>query len=258
MTASSQRFDTIASNYASSEVHRDSPSIRRVHALLEDADIDSVCDVACGAGHFGLSFAGKAARLVAVDPARNMLACATTLAAAAQVALEVVESTAEQIPLASGQFDLVMTRLAAHHFYSVPEALAEMARLAKPGGHVVAIDLEGFDDGVIDDINHRLEVLHDPTHVRSYTASQWQAWFEQAGLQISHVDTDGTERPQGVPVSRWCDIAGSGAAAKEDIIGLLDALPDAARAALRIRRNPQGEYLMPVRTVTIVARKCAA
>ena len=255
MTVSSQRFDTIASNYASSEVHKDSPSIRRVHDLLANEEITSVCDVACGAGHFGLSFAAPGRRLVAVDPARNMLACATNLAAAADVPLETVESTAEQIPLASGQFDLVMTRLAAHHFHSMPHALAEMARLAKPGGHVVAIDLEGFTDPDIDDINHRLEVLHDPTHVRSYTAHRWQAFFEDAGLQVRQLEPDGTERPQGVPVSRWCEIAGSGDAARQEIVGILEALPEATLGALRIRRAPQGEFLMPVRTVTILARK---
>lgn len=257
MTESSKRFDTIASNYASSEVHMDSPSIRRVHQLLEGARIASVCDVACGAGHFGLSFAGLAERLVAVDPSPNMLECAGNLATTKQVALQLVESTAEHIPLESGQFDLVMTRLAAHHFQSMPDAVAEMTRLARPGGHVAVIDLEGFEDEAVDAVNHRLEVLHDPTHVRSYTAARWTAYIEEAGLTIRSIDTDCTERAQGVPVARWCEIARSGEAAEREINSILAALPHTMLDALRIRRSPQGEFLMPIRTVVVLAQKPA-
>jgi ubiquinone/menaquinone biosynthesis C-methylase UbiE len=255
MTASSQRFDKIATNYVTSEVHKDSPSIRRIHELLGAAKISSVCDVACGAGHFGLSFAQKADRLVAVDPARNMLECVRNLALAGDVNLEAIESTAEKIPLDSEQFDVVMTRLAAHHFQSIPDAVSEMMRLAKPNGYLAIIDLEGFEDKEVDEINHRLEVLHDPTHVRCYTASQWKKYIETAGFKILNFETDCTERPQGVPVSRWCEIAGSGEQAEQAINSILRSLSEDMLAALRIRRSPQGEFLMPIRTLIILAQK---
>ena len=72
MTASSpQRFDALADRYASSEVHTSSPTLDRLHELLPQ--VESVCDVASGAGHTGLGFAGIASRIVAVDPAPNML-----------------------------------------------------------------------------------------------------------------------------------------------------------------------------------------
>ena len=83
-SASSQRFNSIASNYATSEAHISSPTLTRLHALLPR--IESVCDVASGAGHTGLSFAKDVSRIVAVDPAPKMLAEFRKLAAGRGVA----------------------------------------------------------------------------------------------------------------------------------------------------------------------------
>ena len=70
--SSPRRFDALADRYASSEVHTSSPTLNRLHELLPQ--VESVCDVASGAGHTGLGFAGIAWRIVAVDPAPGMLA----------------------------------------------------------------------------------------------------------------------------------------------------------------------------------------
>ncbi|TAN51812.1 MAG: class I SAM-dependent methyltransferase, partial [Methylococcaceae bacterium] len=146
--SSSQRFDAIAVNYASSEVHTSSPTRARLHELLPR--VASVCDVASGAGHTGLGFAGIASRIVAVDPAPNMLAQCRQLAEQRGVAVETVEAFAESIPLASASFDLVVCRLAAHHFFDLPKAMSELVRLAKPGGYVAIIDMEGDENPALD------------------------------------------------------------------------------------------------------------
>lgn len=127
--SSPQRFDGLADRYASSEVHSSSPALDRLHAILPQ--VKSVCDVASGAGHTGLGFAGIASRLAAVDPAPSMLAQCQRLAAKRGAALETAEACAKSIPLASESFDLVTCRLAAHHFVDLPKARSEMTRLAK-------------------------------------------------------------------------------------------------------------------------------
>ena len=49
MTSESRnRFDKIAENYATSEVHSMSPTIRLLHQLVNLETGASVCDVACG------------------------------------------------------------------------------------------------------------------------------------------------------------------------------------------------------------------
>lgn len=255
MSSASERFNQIASNYASSEVHAMSPTIARLHEILDPQEGLSVCDVACGAGHTGLSFASTASRIAGVDPAPSMLAVFKQLAEKKFSGdVEKVEAYAESIPLPDDSFDLVVSRLAPHHFTEIQRALNEMARIAKPGGVVAVIDLEGDPDPVKDEFNHRLEILHDPTHIRSYTAAKWISLFADARLTVEKVERQLTERPGGVPVHRWCEIASSGVEAEKEIQRLLSEADPQLLASLGITRGGEG-FMMPVRTVLIIGRK---
>jgi SAM-dependent methyltransferase len=249
----SERFNRISSNYVTSEIHRSSPTIARLHDLLADCAVDSVCDVGCGAGHLGLSFAGKASRIAAVDTAPNMLAAAVQAAKDKGVTLEAHNAAAEKLPLADRELDLTLSRQAPHHFSDVPAAVREMARVTKTGGRVAVIDLQGSENKEHDEFNHRLELLHDPTHVRSYTAARWRDIFEGAGLVIDVLES-GSERPAGVPVKRWCEIASSGERAEAEVNRLLREADPEMLSALGIRKQ-DGEFLMPIRTVLILARR---
>jgi ubiquinone/menaquinone biosynthesis C-methylase UbiE len=254
-TSSPQRFNALADRYASSEVHTGSPTRDRLHALLPQ--VESICDVACGAGHTALGFAGIARRIVVVDPAPNMLAQCRRLAAERGVTLETVEAYAEAIPLPPESFALVTCRVAAHHFFDLPKAMSEMTRLAKPGGHVAVIDMEGDEDPVLDALNHQIEILHDPTHVRSYTARHWRELFATNGLDIEACETRCREIPGGLTVGRWCEVGNSGAEALQAIRDRLAAASPGALSALEITRDPDGEFRIPVRTLLIIGRKPA-
>lgn len=254
-TSSPERFDALADRYASSEVHTSSPTLDRLHELLPY--VESVCDVASGAGHTGLGFAGIASRIVAVDPAPSMLAECRRLAADRGVALETLEAYAEAIPLLSESFDLVTCRLAAHHFADLPKAISEMTRLAKPGGHVAVIDMEGDEDPVLNALNHEIEMLHDPTHVRSYTARHWRELFVGGGLVIEACQTRLREIPSGLTIKRWCELGNSGPSALVDIRQRLAAAPPKSLEKLDITRDADGEFRIPVRTLLVVGRKPA-
>lgn len=254
MQRSSERFNRIASNYLTSEIHRSSPTIARLHELLADCAVDAVCDVACGAGHLGLSFAGKASRIVAVDLAPNMLASALLAASEKQVSLETHNAPAEALPFPDGEFDLTASRLAPHHFTDVYAGIREMARVTRIGGRVAVIDMEGNPNAVYDAFNHRLEVLHDCTHVHSYTAARWRDIFENAGLVIEALESGLSERPAGVPVKRWCEIASCGEQAEAEINRLLRGADPGMLSALGIREQETG-FLMPVRTVVVLASR---
>jgi ubiquinone/menaquinone biosynthesis C-methylase UbiE len=254
MQSSSERFNRIASNFVTSEVHRSSPTIARLHELLANCAVDAVCDVACGAGHLGLSFAGKASRIVAVDPAPNMLAAALLAGEEKHVSLETHNASAEALPLPDGEFDLTVSRLAPHHFTDVYAGIREMARVTRIDGRVAVIDLEGNENEAYDEFNHRLEMLHDPTHVRSYTATRWRDIFEKAGLVIEALESGLSERPAGVTVKRWCEVTASGEQAEAEINRLLRGADLGMLASLGIRE--QGAvFLMPARTVLVLARR---
>lgn len=251
--SSPQRFNSIASGYATSEVHSGSPTLDRLHELLPH--VDSVCDIASGAGHTGLGFAGIASRIVAVDPAPNMLAQVRLLAAERGIDFETVEAFAEWIPLASASFDLVVCRLAAHHFSDLPKALAEMTRLAKPGGYVAIIDMEGDENPAINALNHEIEMLHDPTHVRSYTAKYWRELFVANGLKVEVCENRCWEIPGGLTVKRWCELGNSGDEAFHAIQDRLASTPLDEMAELEITQDTDGGFRLPIRTLLILGSK---
>ncbi|OYD06396.1 hypothetical protein CHM34_16645 [Paludifilum halophilum] len=244
----------MASNFLNSEVHRMSPTIRLLHEFTGEYTVDSVCDVACGAGHLAISFHERAQRLVGVDPSPNMLSAFINQAREKGVEAERIESSAERIPLPDDSFDLVVSRLAPHHFEDIGRAVKEMGRLARPGGRVAVIDLEGYENPDIDEFNHTLEVLHDPTHVRSYRASQWKQFFVDAGLDILKVQSGLYERPSGVSVRRWCEIASSGEEAERKIQEELRKAPKHFLDAMGIDER-DGTFYMPIRTVLIMGQK---
>lgn len=254
-TSAPEHFDAIAGQYAASEVHASSPTIRRLHELLAGKWPESVCDVACGPGHLALSFAGKAARIAGVDAAPNMLRQLERLAKERGVTVETVRAFAEAVPLPSNSFDAVVSRLAPHHFPDVTKAVQEMTRLAKPGGFVAVIDLQGHENSALDDLNHQIEVLHDPSHVRSHTAARWRECFAMNSLSLEALEPNQTELPGGLTVQRWCEIGNTAPEAQSKIRALLAAAPREHLSGLGIRHE-DGEFRIPVRTLIILGRKC--
>ncbi len=254
MATAPEHFNAIASHYAASEVYANSPTIRRLHELLDPKRPDSICDVACGPGHLALSFAGKASRIVGVDAAPNMLRQFERLAKERGVKVETVLADAGSVPLPSNSFDAVVSRLAPHHFPDAVNAIREMTRLVKVGGCVAVIDLEGDENPVLDELNHKIEVLHDPSHVRSYTSARWREFFELNGLAIETLEAKQTELPGGLSIRRWCEIGSTTPEAQAKIWALLAAAPKEHLAGLGIR-FADGEFCIPVRTLIILGRK---
>jgi ubiquinone/menaquinone biosynthesis C-methylase UbiE len=253
-TSAPEHFNAIAGQYAASEVHVNSPTIHRLHELLAPKRSDSVCDMACGPGHLALSFAGKVSRIVGVDAAPNMLRQFEKLAKERGVDVETIRAYAEKVPLPSNSFDVVVSRLAPHHFPDVAKAVREMVRLAKVSGGVAVIDLEGNENPTLDDLNHEIEMLHDPTHVRSHTAARWQEFFETNGLTVTALEPGQTELPGGLAVQRWCEVGSTEKEAQTQIRARLAATSKKQLAELGIRFE-NGEFYIPVRTLIILGRK---
>jgi ubiquinone/menaquinone biosynthesis C-methylase UbiE len=249
-----EHFNALASQYAASEVHLNSPTIRRLHELLDPKRPDSVCDVACGPGHLALSFADRVSRIAGVDAAPNMLRQFEKLAKERGVKVETVLAYADAVPLPSNSFAAVVSRLAPHHFPDVSKAIREMARLTKPGGCVAVIDLEGSETPILDDLNHQIEVLHDSSHVRSYAAARWREFFQTTGLAVETLESGQTELPGGLAVRRWCEIGNTEKEAQTKIRARLVAAPKEQLAQLGIRFE-NGDFYIPVRTLIILGRK---
>jgi SAM-dependent methyltransferase len=89
-------------------------------------------------------------------------------------------STSEHLPFADGSFDVVVTRIAAHHFEDIGAAVAEMARVSN---RLLVIE----DNLYIGDEAEEAERLRDPTHVRRYGEDEWKDLVTGAGFEVEQV-----------------------------------------------------------------------
>jgi len=129
-----------------------------------------------------------------------------------------------------------------------------MTRMTKKGGIVGIIDLQGCENARCDTILHVLEMLHDPTHVRAYTASQWHEILSNSGLKIEHLENELSEKPGGITIQRWCEIARSGTVAEAAIDEFLRICDSSELAQLGIECR-EGIFYYPVRSLLALARR---
>ncbi|ESZ22843.1 class I SAM-dependent methyltransferase [Mesorhizobium sp. L2C084A000] len=252
--AAAKRFDGIASNYVTSEVHRASASMAYVKERFADRSDLRLLDLACGAGHFGFTLSPHASHVTFCDPSPSMLVAVADRAGSLGLEIATVDGSAEDLPFEDSSFDLVLSRLAPHHFSDPAKAVAEIARVLAPGGHCAIVDLEGAFYPTADALNHSLEVLHDPTHGRSYTQIEWCRFLRAAGLSIEEVQGGLSESETGVTIERWCQIAETDDGARREIESMLAKATARELAALGIWHDTSG-FRMPIRTALYVAFK---
>jgi SAM-dependent methyltransferase len=185
---------------ARAEAYRNAPEQR------EGADLDLIVewaagsrtalDVATGGGHVARRLREAGLEVVSSDPAPGM-------------GPDVI-CRAEDLPFADGAFDLVVTRIAPHHFDDVAAAVAEMARVSN--------DLVVVEDTLyVSEAVEEAEKLRDPTHVRSYTEDEWRGMLEAAGLTVEEV----REFEKRHPLEPWLDRSGTPAEDKPRVVELL-------------------------------------
>ena len=121
-------------------------AMRIAGALDEGAD---VLDVATGPGHLAIELAKLTARLgelgpsrvTGVDISRSFVKIAEENARAASVDVRFQLGNAQALPFVDESFDAVVCRAAFKNFAEPVKALDEMARVLKPGGFGLIMDL---------------------------------------------------------------------------------------------------------------------
>jgi len=178
-----RQFAPVAANYATSAVHVGGPDLL---AMLDAAELrgdEQVLDAGCGTGHTALAFAPRVAEVVAVDLTEAMLAQGRKLARQRDIAnITFKRGDVEQLAFPDASFDLVTSRYSAHHYPHPFVALREFARMLRPGGRLLLVDVVAPEEPAQDTFLNAIELLRDPSHVRDHTVGQWQAMLAQAGL----------------------------------------------------------------------------
>lgn len=118
---------------------------RRAADLAELAPGGRALDVATGTGDLALELAARVApggRVIGVDFSERMLEVARAKAAAhpgAEVRFEAGNALA--LPYRDGEFDAATVGFGARNFSDLNRGLAEMARVVRPGGRVVVLEI---------------------------------------------------------------------------------------------------------------------
>ena len=113
-------------------------------ALHHAGRCDDVLDVACGTGDLALSVARDrpAARVTGIDPAREMLEFARIRAKEARAESRVAfcEGSLERLDAADASVDLITAGYAFRNAAALAPAVAEAARVARPGAIIAILD----------------------------------------------------------------------------------------------------------------------
>ena len=99
-----------------------------------------VGDLGCGTGQLTETIAPHVRRVIAVDGSSDMLdAARTRLSELSNV--DVRQGELEALPLAAGELDAAMMSLVLHYAPDPALALAEVARVLRPGGRLLLVDM---------------------------------------------------------------------------------------------------------------------
>jgi ArsR family transcriptional regulator len=183
--------------------------LRRLHAADEEVDaavirllgsqpIDSLLDLGTGTGRILELLSGLYRRAIGVDASRDMLSVArANLDRTGITKASVRHADILNLPFEAQDFDLVTIHQVLHFFDQPEIAIGEAARMLRPGGRLVIIDLAP----------HALEYLRDDhAHVRlGFSHQSMTDWLRKVGLDIEQVVDlhPGHESGQGLTVTIW-------------------------------------------------------
>jgi len=230
-----KQFGDRAANYLTSSVHATGADLDRLAAVAAELKLARVLDLGCGAGHASFALAcGGATRVTACDPSEDMLNVVRNEATArGHRAVETCVAAAEELPFEDRAFDCIVTRYSAHHWASVPRALAECFRVMVPGGRLIVIDLIAPERPLLDTSLQTIELLRDGSHVRSYRVSEWRSMFIAAGFPDPSADT----WKRLLEFQSWVARIGTPLARVEALHEVFAAFPDEVRSYFQINAD---------------------
>ena len=222
-----KNFGRRAANYRLSATHGNKEDLERMISLLNPAPAAAALDVATGGGHTAAALSRYVRKVTAVDITPEMLKEASLLAGqcgAENIVFQIAD--VHSLPFPGGEFDIVVSRFAPHHFYDIKKALQEMCRVLKPGGLLYILDCSVYDGEETEKEINRLEYLRDNSHRCSYSPRQWQKLLD--GLPIEQKHAALLKQQYNLP--EWFDRMEVNEETRQEVFRILAGLSEKAKA----------------------------
>lgn len=180
---------------------------------------DKILEVAAGTCICGRAFARHSAYVTCLDATSEMLEIGKKEAGAEHLDnMMFVKGVAEELPFLDDSFDIVISRLAFHHFVNPESIFSEMKRVLKPYGKLVIMDMTMQNEDLrihVDDI----ERMRDFSHVKNLTIKEMSDLYANQNMELSFQEQ--IEVP--VDLEKWMELTYTPESKRDEIRRLINS-----------------------------------
>ena len=183
MESSKDYFDKVAGQWDRMRESFFSASVRdKAMAVAAVLPGRLAADIGAGTGFISEGLVGRGLRVIAVDQSGEILAEMKKKFPDTD-AIDYRRGEVESLPIDDESVDYVFANMLLHHAGNPAAAIAEMARILRPGAVLVITDLD----------EHRFEFLRTEQHDRwmGFKREDLRLWLAGAGLERVVVDCAG-------------------------------------------------------------------
>jgi len=219
--ATRARFAATAERIGARQDERAAALAARVAEFVPLEGDERALDAGTGTGALAFALAPLVREVVAVDVVPELLEQARARAEGASN-VSFAEGDITRLEFERASFDLAGTLRTIHHIARPELAIAELARVTRPGGTVLVVDQIAPNDPLAALELDRFERARDPTHARTLPDVDFRHLFEANGLVVRKAEFEREPRD----LDPYLDLAGCEGDAREQARAL--APPDYA------------------------------
>lgn len=182
------QFGANAAKYVASPRHASGNDLQILTEWTKQEQADKALDIATGGGHCALAVASSVREVTTLDMTPEMLREAEAfLTGKGCTNIQYVQGDAENLPFGNEEFDLVVCRIAAHHFPDAERFIKEAVRVLKSGGSFILMDNVAPESDHLDALYNDVEKRRDPSHYRAWKKTEWMRRIEIAGMRVEQL-----------------------------------------------------------------------